>query len=629
MQKLAFVHRRRNGAFVSDESGQTMIFVVVGLAVVLLAIVGFAVDYGNIWFRRQHAQNAADAACTAAAMDMLNSITTGTTTTGGLTTGTNVDCATPGTPVPAPCTYASLNGYDGAGLTAATANQVLVTFPTSLTGDPIPICPNPIPSTMKVCIPPSSMTTNPFVQVKITSRLKATFFGLLSANNTVDVPAKASCGLVLSSAPIPLLVLDPYEVGNTEVAALKVAGTGNISIYGGPSQSIQVNSSTVAKALDFNGNSMRVDLTQGGPSVNGSVFGIYATPSPAPSTSAATDLASCSTQICLNTGKYSTGIRPILDPFALTITAPQPPTFTGAQHYASAGPNGGGNRDHAITNGNEGCIDPAGCDVYSPGDYTDDIIIKNKTAIFEPGIYYLRKSFALQSGSCVRPSNTQGDGSGGTYFYFAGTGTLNVVANSGACTGLPAFVPKPSAVPVSGMNGLSYGVACDSLSYTNMPANLTTSTTITGSVLLAPCLNPNSALSKCDPNCGINGGRGYGDPLGATDPAGIGRGLLFMQNRGSVLASNSMPTWQGGGQFLLSGSMYFHQCNTTGTDSGTGCDKANAYNDQLEFGGTPGATSYVLGDIIVDKLYMHGNGSLAMDLSPNAQYFIYKATLMQ
>jgi uncharacterized membrane protein len=116
MQKLAFIRRRRSGVCVSDESGQTMIFVVIGLSVVLLAVVGFAVDYGNIWFRRQHAQSAADAACTAAAMDMLNNVSLPATSTGGVTTGTNIDCSA--SPTASPCRYAALNGYSGTGLTA-------------------------------------------------------------------------------------------------------------------------------------------------------------------------------------------------------------------------------------------------------------------------------------------------------------------------------------------------------------------------------------------------------------------------------------------------------------------------------------------------------------------------------
>jgi len=61
----------------------------------------------------------------------------------------------------------------------------------------------------------------------------------------------------------------------------------------------------------------------------------------------------------------------------------------------------------------------------------------------------------------------------------------------------------------------------------------------------------------------INNGYGLGDQLGTNDPGGIQRGILFFQNR--AVAAN--PSWQGGGVFLLSGSMYFHQCVTSGSDA--------------------------------------------------------------
>ena len=52
------------------ESGQIMVSLLLMLSIFLLAIVGFAVDLTNLWFHRQAAQTAADAACQAGAMDM-------------------------------------------------------------------------------------------------------------------------------------------------------------------------------------------------------------------------------------------------------------------------------------------------------------------------------------------------------------------------------------------------------------------------------------------------------------------------------------------------------------------------------------------------------------------------------
>src|SRR5216110_1188639 len=74
--------------------GQVTIFVVLALGIFLLGAMGFAVDMANLWFHRQSAQTAADAACTAGAMDLLVDATNGTATQGHFTAGTNFDCST-------------------------------------------------------------------------------------------------------------------------------------------------------------------------------------------------------------------------------------------------------------------------------------------------------------------------------------------------------------------------------------------------------------------------------------------------------------------------------------------------------------------------------------------------------
>jgi hypothetical protein len=106
-----------------------------------------------------------------------------------------------------------------------------------------------------------------------------------------------------------------------------------------------------------------------------------------------------------------------------------------------------------------------------------------------------------------------------------------------------------------------------------------------------------------------------------------------MQNRNQALNNGDMPNWQGGGAFLVSGTMYFHQCKTTGgVDSGgvvSTCDANSAYTDQLIIGGNASGTSYILGDIIIDQLKLNGGPNLYMDLSPAAQFPTYKASLLR
>src|SRR5258708_11263801 len=54
----------------SSEAGQAAISVVLILGLFLVGILALAVDFTNIWFHRQAAGAAADAACQAGAMDL-------------------------------------------------------------------------------------------------------------------------------------------------------------------------------------------------------------------------------------------------------------------------------------------------------------------------------------------------------------------------------------------------------------------------------------------------------------------------------------------------------------------------------------------------------------------------------
>jgi len=79
---------------------------------------------------------------------------------------------------------------------------------------------------------------------------------------------------------------------------------------------------------------------------------------------------------------------------------------------------------------------------------------------------------------------------------------------------------------------------------------------------------------------------------------------------------------------LLAGSIYIHQCVTTGSDTGQGCT-SGAFNDQISLGGNSGSTTYVLGDVIADQLILKGTSGITMDLNPSATYTTLKASLLQ
>ena len=78
-----------------------------------------------------------------------------------------------------------------------------------------------------------------------------------------------------------------------------------------------------------------------------------------------------------------------------------------------------------------GCPDSGGCTEYSPGYYASPgITVKNFSAIFDPGIYYVVGGFTMGPNSCVWPSTATGDGSGGTMFYFADSNSVSVGSNT-------------------------------------------------------------------------------------------------------------------------------------------------------------------------------------------------------
>jgi Putative Flp pilus-assembly TadE/G-like len=565
---------RKNGR--RRDNGQAALFLMLGLGLFLLGAMGFAVDMANLWMHRQSSQNAADAACTAAAMDMVNDAN-GATNSGGFTSGTAFNCSSNSTF--APCQYAGFNGYTATGLTAGTpSTEVAVSFPSSVPG--VQDCSaTPTPT---VCTS-AGFPANAFARVTVTDRIQSFFVGLFSGGTTMDVGATATCGAVLSDSPIPILVLNP-----SAPSTFTASGTYNLQIVGGPQRSIQVDSSD-SGAVNFNGNSGTIDLHLGGKDQSGSDFAVTAS-QPQPSGG---------TYLYGSTGGWRDPRPAISDPFATLPVPPQPadaPTPTLVT----------GSSATAI-----GC--PAvGCMHYQPGRYTSDINISTNgpagLAVFDPGIYYMDANLIGGSHSCLRPSTAAGDGSGGTMFYFHGKHTVNVGATSGTLTltsgspGVTVFDCQSTAneVTLSQAKCIQSGTGA-----TVLPANLVTAGGLIGNVLLGPCQAPSA------------GGTNYGDPLGTNDPLGEQRGMLFFQDRSANLASppTNQPSWSGGGAFGLAGMMYFH--NTT------------LFTDQFSLGGGSASTTFVVGDIVTDKLDLHGTPGIEMDLNPNALYYVLKASLLQ
>ncbi|HEV2383063.1 MAG TPA: Tad domain-containing protein [Terriglobia bacterium] len=414
----------------------------------------------------------------------------------------------------------------------------------------------------------TGFTSAAYLTVNIDDSVSTFFSGLISGSKTMDVGAKASCALVLANSPIPLLVLDP-----TDSNTLSGNGKINITIIGGPQRSIQVDSNS-GSATGISGGSGTIDLSHGGPLGTGSDYG---------------NTGSESQPGILTLGSTSNYISPdppISDPFS-TLAAPTQPgnSLTGPYQHVLAGTNG--------------CQDTTnGCGEYEGGYYPSGITVKKSvdggSDIFDPGVYYMAGNLSADSNSCMRPSTATGDGSGGTMFYFSGTATVAVGANAGTY----GVCGTTTTVPLTTIRCINSGTGT-----TQLPANIVTLGGLEGNVLLGPCQAPTA------------GGTNYGDPLGTADPLGEQRGMLFFQSHSSTGAA---PGWSGGGAFGLMGIMYFHSSTDTGTSA-----------DTLSLGGGSASNTFVVGDIVTDKLSMAGNPTIEMDLNPNALFYVLKATLLQ
>src|SRR4029077_2068410 len=144
----------------ASEAGQATLFFVLVLGIFLLGGLCLAFDLSNMWFHRQAAQTAADAACTAGAMDLLVDAQGGATGHQGFTLGTNYSCATSSTD--SVCQYAAKNGYDSANTTPG--NLVSVSFPATVNG---------------VTKPPAGIASTAFIRVDVADNVQTFFVGLL------------------------------------------------------------------------------------------------------------------------------------------------------------------------------------------------------------------------------------------------------------------------------------------------------------------------------------------------------------------------------------------------------------------------------------------------------------------
>lgn len=646
-----------------SQRGQTFLVIVVFICLFLLAMLGVATDYTQIWAHRQMAQVAADAACQAGAADLfVNSVDSGAPGTGGLTsfawipstanTG-SFDCSTNTTSPP--CTYASLNGYSG--------SSVSVSFPSSISG--------------VTALPTNLSTPVPYIQVVVTDAVPMQFTQLVTSRSSVNITATAGCGVAPVNEPIPLVILH-----QTAASSLSVTGTAKVTILGGPQRAVQIDSNSTT-AVTVSTTADTINLSQAGPSNNGADFAVFGGPSTKPA------------GIDTGSGKYLFPSIPIGDPFAGTSSPSQPAT------KGTATP---------VPFGINGCPDPNGCVEFTAGDYTNcgtsgnllpgaqgclllpytgtnpgfseaaadwvkstsytagtmiqptknnagsfvfiatnsgtsgtaapawnqtictrqsdgsctggtqadntvtwrniGVVILNKlgTGIFDPGLYYIDSNgMSFGDGSTARVSTAAGDGSDGVMFFFSTSASVAVSSNSGnspACTAASSGsgTPKSGCIVSYKTDGTASGAATSYVFSQKLqcPSGSANPTQVPSS------LDGNVLLGPCG-GLGVGISTQYGSP-------DKNRGFLLFQR------ASSNPSWGGGGQFLSSGFLYFHSGSGSTCGSSTSC---------LTLRGGSKSQSYTLGDIVVDELSMSGNPQINMILNPTATFEVLRPTLLQ
>jgi hypothetical protein len=327
------VRRRR------QEAGQAIVLTVVGMSLFMLGALGFIIDGSHLYAQRVMAQAAADAAAQAGMMSIFNG-TSGAWGgyTGSTASGTAISCSTTGMSTAAACVYArAKNGFN-------------------LAGDTVTVIPNP--SGVSVTGLSTADTIN-LLEVKVQRQVNTTLMGLLGASSPT-ISAVGIAAIVQITSPTPILITHP-----TASPALSLNGSTSITICGGPSQSIQVNSSA-AGAYDGGGT---IDLSHAGPADSGTCttgtganFGVFGGPASSGSVEVGT------------TGRYVQPSSPIQDPLA-GVAPPAKPTVLGA----SAACTHCGSCPQGLTT----------CTEYTPGLYPTGLNTKGVTAMLDPGIYYL------------------------------------------------------------------------------------------------------------------------------------------------------------------------------------------------------------------------------------------------
>lgn len=540
-------------------NGQSVILLLLALAIFLLGAVGLAVESALFYTHKQLAQDAADAAAQAA----ITSVYTGSNTGSNAFGASDYTC-TNGSDLTTPCFFARQHGF---GLTGS-VDTVDVDFPTSIPG-----------------VGSLDTDTAPSAVGVTISRPVTTGLLQLIGGSVATVRARGVAAIIDDISPVPILVMHPDEPGS-----LAINGNPTIKICGGPVRSIQVNSKDEGSfaVSGGGGGSSYVDLTQAGPGGisgqnpttcpgTGGEFGNHGGPFDydqadlgAP-TNIGPITAYRETVVVDDPLSVAIPLEPVPDMVSVPAAAPAVGTLPGA------GPGGGP------------CQRPVGrnCTIHYPGTYDGGLKVGNgpgghatnggEMTLFMPGIYYVTN------------------------------GSFEIAAN-GIAHMMPCNLVTPDPQTGCGMIVYLRPTADDQVVRFDSNAGQIqgnafsqTFTTIFGPV-------------TCTGNCLL------GPPL--ADPFW---NVLFMVDRTVSTRYAQTHQFQGGGGLTLAGTLYF-----TNAPSPLKSELAGSADFQtLSLQGTPGSTTQVVGQIIVDSLHLGGNATINMTLNPNAAVPIRKLALIR
>jgi putative Flp pilus-assembly TadE/G-like protein len=579
------------------ERGQAALILILALSLVLVGGLGLVIDGSRLYNELQMAQSAADASATAAIMSIFQGVNTGTTHFA--TTGT-ITCTTSDTALP--CQYARMNGFG-----ANTYDHVVIDFPTC-SGSPDPCG---YQAALATSLP--SGTPNQ-VRVTIQRDVANTIIQMLGMGPTTPIKTSATAAIVETKNPTPILITDPYNAGS-----LHLNGGTTLTVCGGPSQSIQVNS--VSSGAYSPPSSGFIDLTHGGQADSGdcdtgtgSSFGNFGGP---------TNWGSGTVD---NIELGTTGIymrhSPIDDPFkdvpapgetltvgGVSVTGPAIPSTAPAPFTVSK-----------TSSPNYGCTAPnsqgALCTVYSPGLYGTCVGCRAAQSgpgapagfnfdgvsniIFKPGLYYVKGHAPNKPGVIFKNDN-------GGLAPLLNTGIPNSNTNpytGSMCTDTTACPPDTN----TGQGMVIYDTGDGN--HDGGGFDIDTNAYIS---FMGPTLAQDSVThATCTPS-----------PTAPTCvPTGPYYGLTIWEDRGSTNFTTH-TLGQGNGCFDVTGTVYI-----TPTREYMLAHPGMSSYQVADYHGTPCSNTIHKGDIVVSDLTLEGTAAIKLTLFPYGYTYTYKVALV-